>query len=229
MRRSLRVPVDFSNLNYLSENAYNSSKWNLGKGIIANNGATPIDKYISPDFQAIRPMEESTPFATMASYLHNHSSSIAYIFSAENSVAAAATRRIALWELNRKTGQRSWKGFITMTLATATAHTLRNFTIDVKQESTGSVGVSGTAVTGVGTLFNTNKVAIGARIGFGSTDPSQITTWYRISAKASDTGATLALSAGTIAPGTPYVIQEFRPVYTATNATTTNGGTHIGK
>jgi hypothetical protein len=170
------VPIDFSNLNYLSENAYNPSKWNLGKGIIANNGATALDKYITPDFQAIRPMEESTPFATMASYLHNHSSTVAYIFSAENSVVASATRRIALWELNRKTGQRSWKGFITMTLATATAHTLRNFTLDVKQESAGTVAVSGTAVTGTGTFFNANKVAIGARIGFGSTDPSQITT-----------------------------------------------------
>lgn len=78
-----------------------------------------------------------------------------------------------------------------MTLATATAHTVRNFTMDVKQESTGTVAVSGVSVTGTGTLFNTNKVAIGARIGFGSTDPSQITTWYRITAKASDTGATL--------------------------------------
>ena len=25
------------------------------------------------------------------------------------------------------------------------------------------------------------------------------------------------------------MIQEFRPIYTATNATTTNGGTHYGK
>lgn len=216
-------------LNYLSENAYDYTKWNLGKGLIYNAGGTPIDKYIAPDFQAIRPMEESTPFAVTQIYAHNHSKTIAYIFGVENLATAVATRRIALWELNRKTGARSWKGFITMTLATATAHTVRNFTMDVKEESAGTVQVAGTAVTGTGTFFNTNKVAIGARIGFGSTDPSQITTWYRITAKASDTGATLNVSAGTIAAGTPYVIQEFRPVYTATNATTTNGGTHYGK
>jgi len=218
-----------STLNYLSESAYDYTKWNLGKGIIFNNGATAIDKYAAPDFQAIRPMEESTAFAVVHIFAYNLSSTICYIFGIENSVAAAATRRIHLWELNRKTGARSWKGFITMTLATATAHTVRDFKIDVKNESTGTVQTTGTALTGSGTLFATNKVAVGARIGFGSTDPSQITTWYRISARASDTGLTLATSPGNIAPGTAYVIQEFRPIYVATNATTTNGGIHYGK
>jgi len=229
MRISKKTSIDFSNLNYLSESAYNSSKWNLGKGIIAHNWATAIDKYIAPDFSAIRPMEESTAFAVIQIYAHNHSTSVAYLFGVENSTGATATRRIHLWEVARKTGAVSWKGFITMTLATATAHTVRNFTMDVKTETTGTVAVSGTAVTWTGTLFNTNKVAVGARIGFGSTDPSQITTWYRITAKASDTGATLGVSAWTITAWTAYVIQEFRPVYTATNATTTNGGTHYGK
>ena len=77
-------------------------------------------------------MEESTAFAVTQIYTHNHSSSIAYIFGVENLATAVATRRIALWELNRKTGARSWKGFITMTLATETAHTVRDFKIDVK-------------------------------------------------------------------------------------------------
>lgn len=218
-----------STLNYLNESAYDYTKWNLGKGLIYNAGGTAIDKYVAPDFQVIRPMEESTAFAVVQIFAYNLSSTICYIFGIENSTGATATRRVHLWELNRKTGARSWKGFITMTLATATAHTVRDFKIDVKNESTGTVAVSGTAVTGSGTLFNTNKVAIGARIGFGSTDPAQITTWYRISAKASDTGATLNVSAGTVTAGTPYVIQEFRPVYVATNATTTNGGIHYGK
>lgn len=218
-----------STLNYLSESAYDHTKWNVGKGLIFNTGALATDKYIAPDFQAIRPMEESTAFAVTQIYAHNHSSSICYVFGVENSTSASASRRVHLWELNRKTGARSWKGFITMTLLTATAHTVRNFTMDVKEESTGTVAVSGTTVTGTGTQFATNKVAIGARIGFGSTNPSQITTWYRITVRTSDTALTLNTTPGTISAGTPYVIQEFRPVYTATNATTTNGGTHYGK
>lgn len=218
-----------STLNYLSESAYDYTKWNLGKGLIYNAGATAIDKYIAPDFQAIRPMEESTAFAVNQVYAHNHSNTVAYLFGAEALTTAVATRRIHLWELNRQTGARSWKGFITMTLATATAHTVRAFTMDVKEESTGTVEVSGTAVTGTSTQFATNKVAVGARIGFGSTDPAEITTWYRITTRTSDTALVIDSTAGTIAAGTAYVIQEFRPVYLATNATTTNGGIHYGK
>lgn len=216
-------------LNYLNESAYDYTKWNVGKGLIYNAGATAIDKYIAPDFQAIRPMEESTAFAVVQVYAHNHSATVAYLFGVENLTTAVATRRVHLWELNRQTGARSWKGFITMTLLTATAHTVRNFTMDVKEESTGTVAVSGTTVTGTGTAFATNKVAIGARIGFGSTDPSQITDWKRITVRTSDTALTLNTTPGTITAGTAYVIQEFRPVYTATNATATNGGTHYGK
>lgn len=216
-------------LNYRNVSAYDYTKWNVGKGLIYNAGATAVDKYIAPDFQAIRPMEESTAFAVNQIFAYNLSSTICYIFGVENLTTAVATRRVALWELNRKTGARSWKGFITMTLATATAHTVRDFKVDVKNESTGTVAVSGTAVTGTSTLFATNKVAVGARIGFGSTDPSQITTWYRIATRTSDTALVLGTSAPTFSAGTPYVIQEFRPVYTATNATTTNGGIHYGK
>ena len=218
-----------STLNYLSESAYDSTKWNLGKGLIYNAGATAVDKYIAPDFQAIRPMEESTAFAVTQIFAYNLSASICYIFGVENLTTAVAARRVHLWELNRKTGARSWKGFITMTLLTATAHTVRDFKVDVKNESTGTVSTVGTALTGSGTAFATNKVAIGARIGFGSTDPGSITTWYRISARASDTGLTLSTSPGNITAGTAYVIQEFRPIYVATNATTTNGGIHYGK
>jgi len=229
MRVAVEHIIDSGNLNYLSENAYDSTKWNLGRGIIYNNGVTAIDKYATPDFGAIRPMEESTPFAVAQIAAYNLNTTISYIFGVENATTASNTRRIALWQLNRKTGAKSWQGFITLTLGSATAHTVRDFKIDVKNESTGTVAVTGTALTGSGTLFATNKVAVGARIGFGSTDPGQITTWYRITARGSDTALTLNLTPGTIPALTPYVIQEFRPIYVATNATTTNGGVHYAK
>lgn len=218
-----------STLNYLSESAYDSTKWNLGKGLIYNNGVNPIDKWISPDFQAIRPLEESNSFAVSQIAAYNLSNETCYVFGVESSTTASATRKVHLWTLNRKTGTRSWNGFITLTLASATAHTVRDYKIDVITESSGTVEVSTTSVTGTSTQFSTNRIAIGARIGFGSTDPSQITTWYRISTIGSDTGLTLSSSAGTIAAGTSYVIQEFRQIYIATNATTTNGGIHYAK
>lgn len=216
-------------LNYLSESAYDYTKWNLGKSIIYNAGVTAIDKYIAPDFGIFRPMEESTAFATNQIFSYSLNSTTSYIFGIENSTTASNTRRIHSWVINRKTGAKSWNGFITITLASATAHTVRDFKIDVKTESTGTVATTGTALTGTGTAFVTNKVAIGARIGFGSTDPGLINTWYRISVRTSDTALTLATSPGNITAGTAYVIQEFRPVYTATNATTTNSGIHYAK
>lgn len=218
-----------STLNYLSESSYDYTKWNLGKGLIYNAGASAIDKYVQPQFNVLRPMEESTAFAATHTFAVNFSPTIDYVFGVENSTGATATRRVHLWTVNKKNGTHSWNGFITLTLATATAHTVRDFKIDRKLETTGTVQTTGTALTGSGTAFATNKVAVGARIGFGSTDPKQITQWYRISVRTSDTALTLATSPGNITAGTAYVIEEYRPVYLATNATTTNGGIHIAK
>lgn len=218
-----------STLNYLSESAYDQTKWNLGKGLIYNAGGTAVDKYIAPHFDVIRPMEESTAFACVYTFTVNFSATYEYVFGLENSTTASASRRIHMWTVNKKTMARSWNGFINMTYLSATAHTARDFKIDRKLESTGTVAVSGTAVTGTNTAFATNRVAIGARIGFGSTDPSQITTWYRITTRTSDTALVIGTSAGTIAGGTAYVIEEYRPVILNTNATATNGGIHYVK
>ena len=214
--------------NYLLESAYDYTKWNLGKGMMKNSGAGAEDNWLAPIFKAIRPSEESTAFVTGFPFLFAKSLTELYLFTVENTTAAA-TRRVMLHTINRKTGAISWNGFITLTSPAATAHTVRDFKIDYKKEITGTVAVSGTALTGTSTLFLTNRVAVGARIGFGSTDPTQITTWYRISAIASDTGVTLATSAGTIAAGTAFVCEEFRPVMLTTNATTTNGGINYAK
>ena len=74
--------------------------------------------------------------------------------------------------------------------------------------STGTVSVSGTAVTGSGTGWLADGVPIGARIGFGSTDKADITTWYTITAISSATSITIATTAGTIAGGTAFVIDK---------------------
>jgi hypothetical protein len=216
-----------STLNYLADTAYDYTKWNIGKGIYYNAGGTAIDRYIAPNFGAIRPVEESTGFAAVYVDAVNFSSTYDYVFGLENSTAATNTRRVHMWTVNKKNNSWSWNGFITMTYLTATAHTARAFKIDRKLETTGQASASGTAVTGSGTSWVTNGVAVGARIGFGSTDPKAITTWYRITVVGA-TSLTIATSAGTVANGA-YVIEEYRPVVLNTNATTTNGGIHLGK
>lgn len=65
---------------------------------------------------------------------------------------------------------------------------------------------------------------LGSRIGFGSTDPTQITHWYYINAITNDTTLTIQVSdtaAGTggtaanptIASGTAYVIEDLVQQY----------------
>jgi hypothetical protein len=74
--------------------------------------------------------------------------------------------------------------------------------------STGTVEVSGTTVTGTGTGWLADGVPVGATIGFGSTDPGAITTWYNIASIPSATSLTLQSTAGTIVAGTAFVINK---------------------
>jgi hypothetical protein len=96
-------------------------------------------------------------------------------------------------------------------------------------------------VTGTSTQFVTEGIAagtnvlgaaggLGPRIGFGSTDPTQITQWFQIGAIASDTSLNLVNSPGVIAAGTPYVIEELRFAFSVTQASVPgNGGLFVLK
>lgn len=210
--------------------SYTSSAWSGGSLIQQRTGSNSYDNYIGPiSIGMARPLEESTGVAMFYPHVQTFSSTIDWVFMIENSVAASATRRIFLYEYNKITSEYNWKGFINATLPTATAHTIRAFRMLRYLYSTGTVAVSGTGVTGTSTQFSTERLAVGSRIGFGSTNPTQITTWYEITAIGSDTSVTINTSAGTITAGTAYVIDELRPLIVTTNATAVNGGVFIGK
>jgi hypothetical protein len=209
--------------------SYDSTRFNLGTLIKKYTGATEIDNFIGPATIGLgRPLEASTAIAVAYPHIVSYNSTIDWVFLAENS-AAAPTRRIVFYEYNKNTSIFTWKGFITLTYPTATNHTIRGFRVTRDLYTTGTVGVSGTAVTGSGTDFTTSRLAVGSRIGFGSTDPTQITTWYEISVIGSNTSITLTSGAGTISAGTPFVIEDLRVITTTTNATATNGGLFVTK
>ncbi len=218
----------------LGEETYDSTKLGLGKLMIQKTGGTNAEKWAGPlPIGLGRPFEASTAISVAMPWAMqwNDSPTVKtdWIFAAENSTAAA-TRRLVAYEYNRLTGANPvWKGYITVTFPTATNHTVRGFRMTYHKFTTGTVGVSGTAVTGSGTGWTTNRVPAGCRIGFGSTDPTAISTWYYISSIGSDTGITLTTSAGTISSGTSYVIEDLRAVIMTTNATATNGGLFIVK
>ncbi|MBP6948673.1 MAG: hypothetical protein KBC41_02215 [Candidatus Pacebacteria bacterium] len=156
------------------------------------------------------------------------------VFLTDNA-AAAATRRVTLFKYDRNNSSFTWVGFITSTYPVATLHTTRGFRAVYKTYTNGTVAVSGATVTGTTTTWLADRIFIGSRIGFGSTDPTQISTWYYINAISSETSVTIqnnvtASGTGgvaanlTISAGATYVIEEIIILQTNTNATATNGG-----
>ena len=86
------------------------------------------------------------------------------------------------------------------------------------------ISAGANAVSGAGL-----SSGLGPRIGFGNTDPNQITQWYQIGRITDDTHLNLVTSPGVIATGTPYVIEELRFVFTLTHGTPANGGLFLVK
>jgi hypothetical protein len=210
--------------------AYDPTRINRGKHTGQFNlGAGPVDRFVGPAPVGVANLGESS-LAIPSAFVHpvKISGDLFWIFGSD-AATAGATRRVQLWTFVPSTNTYALVGAITVTLPTATTHTVRGIRAILERYTTGTVGVSGTAVTGTGTAWNTDRLSVGSRIGFGSTDPTQITTWHAISAIGSDTSITLAASAGTVAAGTPHVIEDLMIVQATTNATATNGGLFVTK
>lgn len=208
---------------------YNSSVTNLGTLIKQYSGATNEDIYAGPArIGMARPMEQSTAIPGIYPHVITFSNTIDWVFLADNATAAA-TRRIVMYEYNKTDSTFNWKGFVTLTYPAATNHTIRGFRVTRDLYTAGTVSVSGTAVTGSGTTWTTDRMSVGCRIGFGSSNPTDISTWYEISAVGGNTSITLTLSAGTISAGTSYVIEDMMLLTSTTNATATNGGLYVTK
>jgi hypothetical protein len=209
--------------------AYDATKINRGKHTGQYDlGSGILDKFIGPCPLGIANIAES-PLAIPCAFVHpiKINEDLFWVFGSDVATAAA-TRRVQLWTFTPSTNTYTFQGAITCTFPTATNHTVRGLRAVLTNYTTGTVAVSGTAVTGSGSSWLTG-LCVGSRIGFGSTDPDAIVTWYQISAIGSNTGITLTSSAGTITAGTPYVIQDLMLVQATTNATVTNGGVFVTK
>jgi hypothetical protein len=208
--------------------SYASTKTVLGTLMRSFTGTNAIDNYVGPAPIAMaRPNEESTALPSMYPSVFSYSPTLDWVFLADNA-AAAATRRVNLYEFNKTTNVFVWNGFITLTLPTATVHTIRGFEAFVNMYSTGTVVVNGTAVSGTSTTWTSSTICAGSRIGFGDTKSTGITTWYEIATIESQTGLTLTTNAGA-SGSTPYVIEDMRMVMANTNATAANGGLFMAK
>jgi hypothetical protein len=207
-------------------NNYDSTKHNFGpvfyQGVDSWTGSK---SFIGPSpIQVAKPME--TSIACAAGFPHAiQIGQVEYAVVLAESGTANVLRRFLLYIYRADLGTMTYRGAISYTYATAA--TIRAIRLQRTITSTGTVAVSGTTVTGTGTDWFTKRINAGSRIGFGSTDPDQITTWYDITpGTALTTNATLTLlsSPGTIPAGTPYIIEDYSLIILATCATTSDGG-----
>lgn len=226
----MKTAVEHTFTGLVSSGVYVPDITTVGTMFRQFTGATSEDKYVGLNPPVLVNMVEVTGFSFYSPYVVKWSQNIYWIFAPTNA-AAAVTRNIGFFEYDKVANSITWKGYVTLSGTTiAGAKIIRALRADVDTHSSGTVSTSGssTTITGSSTLFQADRVAVGARIGFGTSDPTLVSTWYEITAINSDTDITISAPV-TLSGGTPYVIEEIRILMGVTNATLYNGGLHIIK
>lgn len=226
----MKVAIEHVFTGSTSTGSYDPTKTMIGTQFRQYTGVNPGDKYVSIVPPLLSNNVEITLQSLWMPHVYQWSDNIWWVFSASNATAAA-TRNISLHEYNVSAHTLTWKGMVTLSGTTIPgAKLIRGFRSFVTKHTTGTVSTSGTStsILGNSTTFQTERIAVGARIGFETTDPTLVSTWYDITAIASDTGLTINMPV-TLAGGTSYVIEEIRLAIGVTNASLYLGGVHLIK
>lgn len=209
---------------------YNPNVTSLGSGIKQYSGSNSDDFYVSTFPSSIFNIPEVAVGSMFMPHVYQWSEDIYWVFMASNA-GAAVTRNLTLFEFNKSNSTITYKGFVTLPGTTIIGNkTVRSLRGLVYEHTTGTVSTTGTTsiISGSSTEFQTERIASGARIGFGSTDPTQVTQWYEIDTISSNTSLTINGSVN-LSGGTSYVIEEIRLLVGISNATTTSGGLYLLK
>ncbi len=200
---------------------YNPDKLNLGylmKKATDSKGKT----YVSPlEPVFVRGWESNGGTDTIGSLSSlKYSNNLIWLFYS-NPFPVSSVKRIYLSEYNISANTITQLGSIYSSLSNNTSHDIRSLRSSLDFHTGGTVFVSVSAVTGFGTAWVDNGVCAGNRIGFGSTNPTEITTWYEILSVNSNTSITIrrgiitdgVITNLSILPGTSYVIEDLRLFY----------------
>lgn len=213
---------------YVYPGGYDEDELGLGPLMLQNNGVTNEDKWVGPiPVSVARPIETSAAIPAVYPAAARWSDQYDWVFFAD-AATAAATRRFQLFRFDKTASSNpwSWSGFITASIpfaGTQGTYSIRGLEVSYEKYTTGTVSINNgsASLTGSGTTWSADRIFIGSRIGFGSTDPAQITTWYEISAIGSDTAITLTQNfASSNISDASYVIEDLRLLFVATNGTT---------
>jgi hypothetical protein len=163
---------------------YTSSKTVLGPDIRQFTGSTATEWWIGPNSTRFQDPTQDTGLSNWGDLdAITYSGSKQWVFALRGAVATSTNlAEIAAWEFDKDTYTYTYRGRTGVTQPIGIESvTFQGIKANLEYYSTGSVEVNGTSVTGSGTDFIADRIPVGARIGFGSTNPADITTWYRIS------------------------------------------------
>jgi len=214
----------------INNTGYHPNKLNLGKYIkLYTDKSSKIKNYLS--VMSNEALFSAYYYATNGSYLidtFKFSNDIVWIFTINNT--NSNYNDIGLYEHNTKTDDKSYKGRIRLSRPNSYFDDFYKVLVD--RHSVGTISGTSNTITGTNTLWVTDRIAVGARIGFGSKDASLIKTWYQITAINSDTSITIAeVLIANIPSNTPYIIEEIRIVQNLvqTNYVAANNGIFLTK
>jgi hypothetical protein len=162
---------------------YDSTKTTLGPDIFQFSGSTPVDYYIGPNETTFRDITQDTGLNNWGDIdAITYRGDKQWLFCLKGFITPfTTTTDIAMYEFDKSNYTYTYMGEIRCSGADTTSRQHQGIKANLDYYSTGSVEVNGTSITGSGTNWIEGRIPIGARIGFGSTNPDDITTWYRIS------------------------------------------------
>lgn len=204
----------------------------LGSLMYQFSGVTSSDNFVSTRSSSITNILDIANTSYAFPHVIQWSDNIFWIFVAQTATAAV-TRTVGLFEYDKSLNTTSWKGFITLQgTQIVGAKTIRSLRAAVYTHTGGTVSTTGltSTISGTSTSFVSDRISVGSRIGFGSSDPRQISTWYEITSISSDTNLTIGNNIN-LTGSTSYVIEEIRIMLLITNvaATLANSGLFLIK
>ena len=178
MARNL-IEYKISDVDTVNYSNYDSSKTVLGPMIYKFSATSVNDYYISPPNLGYRNISQDTGlngFGPISIVKYNDD--IDWIFSVQN---PSNNCRIVGYSFDKKTSDYTYLGMINSTTHAAANSNWSDLAVSLDYYTAGTVSVEGKVVLGSGTDWGSNYMNAGNRIGFGSTNPQEISTWYEIS------------------------------------------------
>ena len=179
MSRKL-IEYKISDTDIVGYSGYNSTKTVLGPMIYRYSATSLNDYYIGPPTIGYRLISQDTGLNGFGPIsIIKYTDDIDWVFSLQNPSTPGC--RLVGYSFDKKTSNYTYLGMINSTTHASTTTNWTDLSSSLDYYTAGTVSVNGKVVLGSGTDWGSNYINAGNRIGFGSTNPQDISTWYEIS------------------------------------------------